>query len=217
MSESLVILDTTLRDGEQSPGVALNAEDKLQIAHQLARLKVDVIEAGFPHSSPGDFAAVQAIARQVEGPIICALARSERGDIDAVVKALAPASRKRVHVFLATSPIHREHKLRMSREEVVRLASSSIAYARERCADVEFSAEDAARTEPDFLVEVVERAIDAGATTINIPDTVGYAVPSHFAGIIENLRARVRGRSAISRGTACAYSHRCCVSISPRG
>src|SRR4029077_16266646 len=132
---------------------------------------VDVMEAGFPVASPGDFQAVETIARQVEGPVIAALARANRRDIDAALKALAPAPRHRIHVFLATSPIHREYKLRMTPAEGLRVSSGAIEYARERCEDVEFSAEDAARTEPDFLVEVVERAIEAGATTINIPDT----------------------------------------------
>jgi 2-isopropylmalate synthase len=148
---------------------------------------------GFPVASPGDFQAVEAISRQVDGPIICALARAHRPDIDAALNALAPAKRKRVHVFLATSPIHRDHKLHMTPAEVVRVATGAIEYARERCEDVEFSAEDAARTEVDFLTEVVERAIEAGATTINIPDTVGYAMPAQFGGLIRHLKEHVRG------------------------
>jgi 2-isopropylmalate synthase len=201
--DRVIVFDTTLRDGEQAPGASMNLSQKLQVAKALAALGVDVMEVGFPVASPGDFKAVEAISRQVEGPVICALARAHRPDIDAVLKALAPASRRRVHVFLATSPIHREHKLRMTQAEVVRVATGAIEYARERCDDVEFSAEDAARTEPDFLVEVVERAIEAGATTINIPDTVGYAVPSHFAAIIENLRAKVRGIDRVVLSVHC--------------
>jgi 2-isopropylmalate synthase len=199
----VIVFDTTLRDGEQAPGASMNLAQKLSVARALAHLGVDVMEAGFPVASPGDFQAVEAIARQVEGPVICALARAARTDIDAAVSALSPAPRKRVHVFLATSPIHREHKLKMSQQEVVRLAAGSIQYARERCEDVEFSAEDAARTEPDFLAEVVERAIEAGATTINIPDTVGYAMPAQFAALIEFLRTRVRGVERVVLSVHC--------------
>ncbi len=190
--DRVIVFDTTLRDGEQAPGASMNLAQKMQVARALASLGVDVMEVGFPVASPGDFQAVEAIARQVEGPVIAALARANRPDVDAALKALAPAPRHRIHVFLATSPIHREYKLRMTPAD-----------ARERCEDVEFSAEDAARTEPDFLVEVVERAIEAGATTINIPDTVGYAVPSHFAGIIENLRAKVRGIDRVVLSVHC--------------
>jgi 2-isopropylmalate synthase len=192
-ADRVVVFDTTLRDGEQAPGASMNHSQKLQVARALASLGVDVMEVGFPVASPGDFQAVEAISRQIEGPIICALARAHRPDIDAALKALAPAQRRRVHVFLATSPIHREHKLRMTPAEVVRVATGAIEYARERCSDVEFSAEDAARTELDFLTEVVERAIEAGATTINIPDPVGYAMPAQFGEIIRHLRENVRG------------------------
>src|SRR2546423_1163891 len=191
--DRVIVFDTTLRDGEQAPGASMNLSQKLQVARALASLGVDVMEAGFPVASPGDFQAVEAIARQIDGPVICALARANRPDIDAALKALAPAPRRRVHVFLATSPIHREFKLKVTPAEVVRMSTGSIEYARLRCEDVEFSAEDAARTEPDFLAEVVERAIDAGATTINIPDTVGDAGPSPFAAIIENLPPKVPG------------------------
>ena len=191
--DRVFVFDTTLRDGEQAPGASMHLGQKLQVARALAQLGVDVMEVGFPVASPGDFQSVEAIARQVEGPVVCALARASRPDIDAVVKALADAPRKRVHVFLATSPIHREHKLKMTRGEVVQRAVEAVAYAREKCEDVEFSAEDAARTELDFLTEVVERVIEAGATTVNIPDTVGYAMPAQFAAIIEHLRAHVRG------------------------
>jgi len=199
----VTVFDTTLRDGEQAPGAAMNQAQKLLVARALARLGVDVMEAGFPAASPGDFAAVEAIARQIDGPVVCALARATRGDIDAAVKALAPAPRRRVHVFLATSPIHRSHKLKMSKEEVVRLAAGSIEYARQKCDDVEFSAEDASRTEPDFLAEVVERAIEAGATTINIPDTVGYATPTQFGELITFLHSRVRGIEKVVLSVHC--------------
>ena len=202
-TDRVLVFDTTLRDGEQAPGASMNFAQKLQVARALASLGVDVMEVGFPVASPGDFQAVETIARQVEGPVICALARALRPDVDAALKALAPAPRHRVHVFLATSPIHREHKLRMTPAEVVRVATGAIEYARERCQDVEFSAEDAARTELDFLTEVVERAIEAGATTINIPDTVGYAMPAQFGGIIRHLREHVRGIDGVVLSVHC--------------
>src|SRR5437764_14746112 len=202
-SDRVIVFDTTLRDGEQAPGASMNLAQKLQVARALAALGVDVMEVGFPVASPGDFQAVETIARQVEGPVICALARAHRPDIDAALKALAPAPRHRVHVFLATSPIHREHKLRMTPAQVVRVATGAIEYARERCQDVEFSAEDAARTELDFLTYVVERAIEAGATTINIPDTVGYAMPAQFGGIIRHLREHVRGIDGVVLSVHC--------------
>jgi 2-isopropylmalate synthase len=189
----VIVFDTTLRDGEQSPGCSMNQGEKLELAHALAALGVDVIEAGFPIASPGDFESVQAIARQVHGPVICGLARCNPADIDRAADAVKDAARPRVHVFLATSSIHREFKLKMSRDEVVRRAVEGVKRARDRVEDVEFSPEDAARTELDFLAEVVEKAVEAGATTLNIPDTVGYAVPSHYAGIIRHLKQHVRG------------------------
>ncbi|MGZ6131725.1 MAG: 2-isopropylmalate synthase, partial [Myxococcaceae bacterium] len=202
-NQRVIVFDTTLRDGEQAPGASMNLAQKLQVARALSQLGVDVIEAGFPVASPGDFEAVQTVARTIEGPTVAALARANRGDIDRAVDALAPASRRRVHVFLATSPIHRQHKLKMSREDVLRLATSSVEYARSRCEDVEFSAEDAARTEPEYLAEVVERVIEAGATTINIPDTVGYAVPAQFAELISFLRRTVRGIERVVLSVHC--------------
>src|SRR5437867_2767261 len=189
----VIIFDTTLRDGEQSPGCSMNLGEKLEMAHALADLGVDVIEAGFPIASPGDFESVQAVARQIQGPIICGLARCNPTDIDRAADAVKDAARPRIHVFLATSAIHREHKLRMSREEVIGKAVEGVKRARDRCEDVEFSPEDAARTELDFLAEVVEKTVEAGATTLNIPDTVGYAVPSHYASIIRHLKKHVRG------------------------
>src|SRR5947209_8654310 len=177
----LIIFDTTLRDGEQSPGASMNLAEKLEIAHALHELGVDIIEAGFPIASPGDFEAVQAIARQVHGPVICGLARCNDEDIDRAWEALKEADKPRIHVFLATSAIHREFKLKMAKEEIVRRAVAGVKRARGYVEDVEFSPEDAARTELDFLAEVVERAVEAGATTINIPDTVGYAVPAQYA------------------------------------
>ncbi|MCH7986790.1 MAG: 2-isopropylmalate synthase, partial [Acidobacteria bacterium] len=191
-SDRVVIFDTTLRDGEQSPGASMNLAQKLQVAHALKNLGVDIIEAGFPNASPGELEAVRAVARQVEGPVICGLARCERTDIDRAWEALQDAARNRIHVFLATSAIHREFKLRMAKEEILRRAVEGVQRARDYCEDVEFSPEDASRTEPDFLSEVVEKAIEAGATTVNIPDTVGYAVPTQYAGLIAHLRRHVR-------------------------
>ncbi|MFN4261713.1 MAG: 2-isopropylmalate synthase [Gemmataceae bacterium] len=189
----LIIFDTTLRDGEQSPGASMNLAEKLEIALALRDLGVDIIEAGFPIASPGDFEAVQSIARQVEGPVICGLARCNPADIDRAWEALKDCARPRIHVFLATSAIHREFKLHMAKEEIVKRAVEGVQRAKGYCDNIEFSPEDAARTELDFLAEVVEKAIEAGATTINIPDTVGYAVPSHYAGIMRYLKEHVRG------------------------
>ncbi|CAM2068848.1 2-isopropylmalate synthase [Sulfidibacter corallicola] len=188
----VVIFDTTLRDGEQSPGASMNLSEKIVIAQALRDLRVDVIEAGFPIASPGDFEAVRAIARQVQGPTIAGLARCQKQDIDRAWDALQDATHKRIHVFLATSAIHREYKLNMAKEEIVRRAVEGVTMARAYCDDVEFSAEDAARTEPDFLAEVVERVIEAGATTVNIPDTVGYAMPNQFSDLIHHLKSHVR-------------------------
>lgn len=190
----VLIFDTTLRDGEQSPGASLNLEEKLAIAQQLARLKVDIIEAGFPFASPGDFNAVQRIAATVgtpEGPVICGLARAARGDIKACADAVAPAARRRIHTFLATSDIHLEHKLRKSRAEVLAIVPEMVAYARSLVDDVEFSCEDAGRSDPEFMYEVIEAAIAAGATTINIPDTVGYATPGEFGALIAGIDRHV--------------------------
>ncbi|MCA9300422.1 MAG: 2-isopropylmalate synthase, partial [Phycisphaerales bacterium] len=192
-ADRVVIFDTTLRDGEQSPGCSMNPRQKLRVAEALARLGVDVIEAGFPIASPGDFESVQQIARTISGPVICGLARCQRGDIESAAAAIREAARGRIHVFLATSAIHREHKLGMARDEIVRRAVEGVRQAREFCEDVEFSPEDAARTEPDFLAEVVEAVIEAGATTVNIPDTVGYTTPAEFERIFRMLRSDVRG------------------------
>jgi len=190
-SRRIVIFDTTLRDGEQSPGASMNLSEKMEIAEALADLGVDVIEAGFPIASPGDFEAVREIAKAVQGPIICGLARCREADIDRAWEAVQHAQRPRIHVFLATSAIHREYKLKMTKEDIVREAVASVRRAKGYCPDVEFSPEDAARTEVDFLCEVVRAAIDAGATTVNIPDTVGYATPAHFGHVIRVLRERV--------------------------
>ena len=188
---NIVIFDTTLRDGEQSPGASMNLAEKLEVAQALVDLNVDVIEAGFPIASPGDFEAVRAIAESVQGATICGLARCNDKDIDRAAEALKPAPDARIHVFLATSAIHREFKLKMDKQEIIRRAVAGVERARGYCDNIEFSPEDAARTEIDFLCEVVEAAIAAGATTVNIPDTVGYATPAHMGGHIKQLVDRV--------------------------
>jgi len=192
-SDHVRIFDTTLRDGEQAPGFSMDNDQKLRMAKALAELGVDVIEAGFPAASDGDFRSVEAIAREVRGSIVCGLARATQGDIRAAAEAVAPAERGRIHTFIATSPIHREHKLSMSRDEVRDRAVEAVRMARSLCDDVEFSAEDALRTEPDFLVEICAAAIEAGATTINIPDTVGYATPEDIRALFEHLIGSVPG------------------------
>ena len=193
-SDRIIIFDTTLRDGEQSPGATLNGDEKLTIARQLARLGVDVIEAGFPFASEGDFEAVQKIADAVgteDGPTICGLARATQTDIQRAAEALKPAAHGRIHTFIATSDIHLQHKLRKTRQEVLSIVDEMVAYARSFVEDVEFSPEDAGRSDPEFLYEVLERAIAAGATTINIPDTVGYTTPSEFGTLIRNIKENV--------------------------
>ncbi|MEM9301527.1 MAG: 2-isopropylmalate synthase, partial [Pseudomonadota bacterium] len=189
--DQVIIFDTTLRDGEQSPGFSMSPSQKLRMARTLRDLGVDVIEAGFPAASPGDFESVQTIAREVQGPAICGLARCNEGDIRTVARAIAPAAKQRIHVFIATSPIHREHKLKMTREEVVAGAVAGVKLAKSLVDDVEFSAEDAIRTEPEFLAEVLTAAIDAGAGTVNIPDTVGYTTPDEMTRLITYIRENV--------------------------
>ena len=203
MAESkqrLIVFDTTLRDGEQAPGCSMTVEEKVRVARQLERLGVDVVEAGFPIASPGDFESVREVARTLTRPIVAALARCVPADIDRAGEAVSEAKRPRVHVFLATSEIHRRHKLKKARSEIVRLSIEGVRRARGFTDDVEFSPEDASRTEADFLCEVVEAVIDAGATTVNIPDTVGYAMPAQFAELIATLREKVGniGRAVIS-------------------
>lgn len=189
--EKLVIFDTTLRDGEQSPGASMTAEEKYQVALQLAKLNVDVIEAGFPISSVGDFESVRLIAREVKGPTICGLARARLEDVDRAWEAVQDADSPRIHTFIATSDIHMERKLRMTPEEVVEASVRAVAHARQYTDNVEYSPEDAVRTRFEFLVDVVKAVIDAGATTINIPDTVGYALPWQFESMIADLIGRV--------------------------
>src|SRR3954447_4975772 len=185
--DRVVIFDTTLRDGEQSPGISLNATEKLEIAHQLARLGVDVIEAGFPIASPGDFEAVRAIARDVQGPVIAGLARAHAADIERAADAVREAERPRIHTFISTSDIHIEHQLQSTREDVKGSARASVAHARSLIDDVEFSPMDATRADVAFTAEVIQIAIDEGATTINIPDTVGYAMPEEYARFLGRL------------------------------
>ena len=198
--DRVIIFDTTLRDGEQSPGCSMNLEEKLKVARQLARLGVDVIEAGFPISSPGDFEAVNTIAREVPGVTIAGLCRCVAKDIDRAAEALKPAEKPRIHVFIGTSPIHRKGILRKSEAEILKMALEAVKRARSFVADVEFSAMDATRTEREYLVEIVGATIDAGAGTVNIPDTVGYAIPEQFADLIAHLRSNVKnlGRTVIS-------------------
>ncbi len=183
----VIIFDTTLRDGEQSPGISLNTQEKLEIAQQLARLGVDVVEAGFPITSPGDFEAVQAIARNVEGPVIAGLARTHVGDIDAAWNAVKDAARPRIHVFISTSDIHIRHQLKSTREDVKGQARAAVAHAKQYLDDVEFSPMDATRADVEFTAEVCQIAIDEGATTVNIPDTVGYTMPHEFTAYLERL------------------------------
>jgi len=201
--DRVLIFDTTLRDGEQSPGCSMTQPEKLRVARALAELGVDVIEAGFPAASRGDFDSVTAVAREVEGPTVCALARCHDEDIELAARALAAAPRRRLHVFLATSAIHRQYKLNMAQEEILRLAAAGVGRARELCEDVEFSPEDASRTELEFLAQVVEVAIAAGATTVNIPDTVGYTVPDEFAELFRYLRKNVRGIERVRLSVHC--------------
>lgn len=185
------IFDTTLRDGEQTPGVALSPEEKVEIARQLAKLGVDVIEAGFPVASPGDFAAVQAVAREMEGPVVAGLCRAVAGDVQRAWEAVQVARKPRLHTFIATSAVHMRHKLGKMPEEVLAMATAAVRLAHSLCADVEFSAEDATRSDPAFLAKVVAAVIAAGATTVNIPDTVGYATPQELRELLGYLRGQV--------------------------
>ena len=204
IGKPVVFFDTTLRDGEQSPGRSLNASEKLEIAHQLARLGVDVIEAGFPASSPGDFEAVQAIAREVKGPVICGLARCVESDIRTCWDAIKDAERPRIHTFVSTSDIHLEHQMRATRTEVIDLARRMVELSVSLCpADVEFSAMDATRSDVDFLSEVLRTAIAAGATTINVPDTVGYTLPTEYAALMDSLYEKVPGLADVVLSVHC--------------
>ncbi len=204
MSNRVVIFDTTLRDGEQCPGASLNPQQKLEVARQLDRLGVDVIEAGFAVSSPGDFEGVHSIAREIRRPVIASLSRAVPKDIEAAGKALRPARRARIHTFVATSEIHMKYKLRKAEDEIVRLAVAAVKLARKYTDDVEFSAEDAARTRQEFLYRVYEAVIGAGAATVNVPDTVGWAIPSQFGALIRSIRENVPN---ISKAVISVHCH----------
>ena len=204
MTRMIRIFDTTLRDGEQSPGASMNVEEKIMIAKQLARLNVDIIEAGFAYSSPGDFEAVKRIASEVEGPTICSLARARPEDIDRAWDALKGAPKVRIHTFLSTSDIHLKHQFRMTREEALKRAVDMVQRARGFVDDVEFSPMDASRSDPNYLCEVVEAVIEAGARTVNIPDTVGYTTPQEFGGLIRTIRERVK---SIDRAVISVHCH----------
>ena len=202
-TDQIKIFDTTLRDGEQAPGCSMTIREKLRIAKALSDLKVDIIEAGFPAASPGDFAAVKAIADENRGPTICGLARCNAEDIEKVHAAVKGADKHRIHLFVATSAIHREYKLKMAKEEIIKSAVGAVSHARALCDDVEFSPEDASRTELAYLAEVVTAAIEAGATTVNIPDTVGYTVPAEFDRLFRYLKDNVPGIDAITLSVHC--------------
>src|SRR6202046_3205416 len=202
-SDRILIFDTTLRDGEQSPGISLNKTEKLEIAHQLARLGVDVIEAGFPITSPGDFESVQAIAREVEGPVICGLARTSKQDIEAAWQAVKDSERPRIHTFLATSDVHIKYKLQTTREDVKGQVRAAVAQARELTEDVEFSPEDGSRSDIEFMAEVIQIALDEGATTINVPDTVGYTMPGEYNAMCTELYRRVPDLRAAALSVHC--------------
>src|SRR5215204_1494566 len=202
-ANSVHIFDTTLRDGEQSPGISLNTGEKVEIAQQLARLGVDVIEAGFPITSPGDFEAVEAIAHHVEGPVVCGLARTHKADIDAAWGAIKDAPRSRIHTFISTSDIHIEHQLQTTREDVKGQAKAAVALARSYCEDVEFSPMDATRADVEFTAEVCAIAVAEGATVINIPDTVGYTTPEEYTRYFARLYELVPGLGDVRVSVHC--------------
>ncbi|MGB7453148.1 MAG: 2-isopropylmalate synthase [Lysobacterales bacterium] len=203
MSRRIKIFDTTLRDGEQSPGFSMSLGQKLRVARVLADMKVDIIEAGFPAASPGDFEAVRAIAKEIRGPVIAGLCRTIPRDIERTVQAIEPAENARIHTFIATSPIHRDLKLKMSPDEVIRHAVNAVKLARSACDDVEFSAEDGIRTEREYLAEVLQAVIEAGATTVNIPDTVGYSTPTEMFDLFSWLSKTVPGIENVHMSTHC--------------
>ncbi|MGA1301501.1 MAG: 2-isopropylmalate synthase, partial [Burkholderiaceae bacterium] len=203
MADQLVIFDTTLRDGEQSPGASMTKDEKVRIARQLERLKVDVIEAGFAAASPGDFEAVRAVAETIKDSTVCSLARATPQDIERAGTAVAPAPRKRIHTFIATSPIHMEKKLRMNPDQVVEAAIAAVRQALTYTSDVEFSAEDAVRSDIDFLVRIFGEVIKAGASTINVPDTVGYSVPGQWGDRMAQLIAKTPGADKVVWSTHC--------------
>lgn len=201
--KQIYIFDTTLRDGEQSPGVNLTPSEKIMIAKQLEKLHVDIIEAGFPIASKGSFEAVEAIAKEVRKPVICALARTTKEDIDAAWNSIKNAEKPRIHVFVATSQIHLDHKLKKTQEEVISMVRQYVKYAKSFCSNIEFSPEDASRTDMDYMCKVIEEAVSAGATTINIPDTVGYAQPEEFGARFKYIQENVKNISGITLSAHC--------------
>ena len=201
--EQVKIFDTTLRDGEQSPGCSMNLREKIEVARCLEKMHVDIIEAGFAIASPGDFESVKTIAETIKGCTIASLARSTQKDIDVAWDAVKGAADPRIHVFIATSPLHMEYKLKMSPEKVLERAGEMVAYAKKYCSNIEFSAEDATRSEPEFLKKVVEVAIANGATTINLPDTVGYTTPGEMRELIEDVKNNVRGAEKVIFSVHC--------------
>lgn len=206
MEDHVRIFDTTLRDGEQAPGCTMSLEEKLEVARQLARLNVDIIESGFPAASPGDWAAVHQIASEIgtpEGPTIAALARANKDDIDKAWTAIQPAAKKRIHTFISTSDIHIEHQLRSTREAVLQKTREMVRYARSLCNDVEFSPMDASRSDLDYLYQVLAAAVEEGATTLNIPDTVGYATTEEYRELIAGIRQNVPGADQVIISTHC--------------
>jgi len=202
-SKRVEIFDTTLRDGEQSPGISLNTQEKVEIAHQLARLGVDVIEAGFPITSPGDFEAVQAIAREVQGPVICGLARTHKADIDAAWNSIKDSDRPRIHTFISTSDIHIEHQLQTTHSDVKGQAKAAVVLSKSLCEDVEFSPMDATRADVEFTAEVCAIAVAEGATVINIPDTVGYTTPEEYTAYLHRLYELVPGLDGVTVSVHC--------------
>lgn len=202
-NEAVRFLDTTLRDGEQSAGIGMTVDEKVEIARQLGRLNVDIIEAGFAASSPGDFQAVSTIAKEVKGPVICSLARAHPNDVDQAWGAIQHAESPRIHVFLSSSDIHVLHQLRKNREEVIEMAVSMVERAKGYCSDVEFSPMDATRTNPEYLYEMLEAVIRAGATTVNVADTVGYAIPSDFARLLKDIQEKVTGMDKVTLSVHC--------------
>jgi 2-isopropylmalate synthase len=201
--ERVQVFDTTLRDGEQSPGFSMTVAEKLRMAHQLQSLGVDVIEAGFPIASPGDFEGVRTVATEIRNCRVAALARASQRDVDSALAAIEPAAHPRIHIFLATSDLHLKYKLRISRQDALNAVDALVRYARNRCAEVEFSAEDASRSDIDYLCHVMEIAADAGATILNLPDTVGYAIPSEYAAMFTEVRTRLGDRPNISFSAHC--------------
>jgi 2-isopropylmalate synthase len=201
--ERVQVFDTTLRDGEQSPGFSMTVAEKLRMAHQLQSLGVDVIEAGFPIASPGDFEGVRTVATEIRNCRVAALARASQRDVDSALAAIEPAAHPRLHIFLATSDLHLKYKLRISRQDALNAVDALVRYARNRCAEVEFSAEDASRSDIDYLCHVMEIAADAGATILNLPDTVGYAIPSEYAAMFTEVRTRLGDRPNISFSAHC--------------